>query len=77
MLTGRPFRGGTGFRNIGLFVTSNDWEYPFWVLLGVPESARALEHVEVTDVSARLGGGIAATPMPSSASVRSASPFRV
>jgi len=45
------------FRKIGLFMTGDDWEYPFWALLGAPESAVRLEHVGVTDVSARLAGG--------------------
>jgi hypothetical protein len=47
-----------GFCKIGLYFTDDDeWEYPFWVLLGAPKSHSAalrIEHVGVTDLSARL-----------------------
>lgn len=47
-----------GFREVGLYVDNGDaWEYPFWVLLGAPESGVRIEQVGVTDASARLGGG--------------------
>jgi hypothetical protein len=44
-----------GCANVGLLVDWDDWEHPLWVLLSHPQRpTRRIEHVGVTNASARL-----------------------
>ena len=48
------FLKSQGYRNIGIFIGGDDWEYPFWDLLNRDETHPVrIEHFEVNDVSKR------------------------
>jgi len=56
-----PYLGATksaitrGYRQIGLITDRDDWEYPFWVLLGSDSRKDIrIEHVNVTNLSSGL-----------------------
>ena len=48
------FLRGTDCRDVGLILSWRDWEYPIWALLPEARLSGRLEHVGVSDVSARL-----------------------
>ncbi len=53
-LGGREFLRSQGISQVGLVADNSSWEYMWWVLLRRDDPVVRLEHVNVTDPSARL-----------------------
>lgn len=43
-----------GYRNVGLFLREDDWEYPFWALIDGAGSAIRIEHVGVQNATGKI-----------------------
>ena len=43
-----------GYRNVGLIIESDHWDYPFWVCLKSLSPAPRIEHIRVRNISEKL-----------------------
>ncbi len=42
------------YKNVGLIVHEDDWEYPYWAILQANRNAIRIEHIEVANISSKI-----------------------